>query len=572
MAGDHRAGILGTALRRRWRIVAAAAALGLLLGTALALGSTAGHRSTATIFLNPLVGNPYSPETAPGRQDRLTAFETEAALVRTEVVGSAAAEATGGAIAPDAYRDVDVTVPSNSQMLRIAYTAPDPQVAQRGAQAFAEAYLQERENKAEQTAEREAARLQRQVDATAKSLNEASEALKATDEGDASRLLLQQQVTVYANEIASLQFQISEARTGSVVAGDVITPAETASSAGLHPALKLGAGLLAGLVVGLGVALWRERNDDRLHSPVDVTDLGVGPVLTVVPTRSGASLDEPAGEPLRVLRTAVLAEVPADGAAGCVVALGAVEPSLDAACVGLAAGLAGSVERTGRRVVLVVADPDAARGAGWAHEGKGLSDVLMSARARRSIPAPTEALVEHRPGLLVLAPGTAAAEARDLYQGEVLRAELDRLRSICDLVVVAAPAVSTSVGQALAMASDATVLVAGLQRTRHDDLLDAEGGLDMRHVRVLGVALLEPAPARTAGRARPEAMSTTTGVPAPSAGSGSAVRPRGPGSATAASTTTGGAVPARGQASDVDHAAAVGEAGTVQAAGGARRA
>jgi succinoglycan biosynthesis transport protein ExoP len=99
------------------------------------------YSATAVVFLNPLTGNPYTPETSTLRSDQLVALETEAALVSTSTVGERANEVADGALPDEPEDAVTVVVPSNSQVLRVSYRADSAELARLGAQSFADAYL-----------------------------------------------------------------------------------------------------------------------------------------------------------------------------------------------------------------------------------------------------------------------------------------------------------------------------------------------------------------------------------------------------------------------------------------------
>jgi polysaccharide biosynthesis transport protein len=240
------------------------------------------------------------------------------------------------------------------------------------------------------------------------------------------------------------------------------------------------------------LAIWREHSDDRLHDPQDVVALGAGHVLAVLPssrppivgpgqTRATQHHAEAVDEGFRVLRTAVLSDLSDESS---VVSVSATSSDVDA--TGVAAGLADAVHRSGRTVVLVLAD---IRGAAPQPPGPGLFDLIRDLPGLAADQV-ADALSEVAPGLLVLGPGSASIESDDLVSSDVTGTLLKELRSRAELVVVAAPPAATAAGQALAIASDAAILVTRFEHSTHKDLLFSHDAMSYRHARVLGVAAI----------------------------------------------------------------------------------
>ena len=493
---EARPGITLVAVRRRWPWIVAVVLLGMLGGYVVSQQLPTTYTSTAVAFLNPLPGNPFSPTTSVARNDQLAALETEASLLQTTRLGDHAEEVAKGALPPEPESQLAVTVPSNSQVLRITYTGDTPDEARLGAQSFADAFLAYRQTNAQNEAAEQVKRLQAQFDTMQELLSSASSELADVDPDSAVAAQLEQQVQTYASTIAQLNVEISGITGSSQNPGQVISPASVPAAAdGFSPWFVVGAGILGALALAIAGAVWREHSDDRLRDPLDIAALGAGHVMATLPVsrptmnekghrrppaagRGGRGARE-VEEGFRVLRTAVLSNLTDPQS---VVAVSAVSRRVDG--VGVAVGLAQAVERSGRRVVLVLAD---AQGAAPQPPGPGLSDLLRESPMAAE-EAVSDVLHEVETGLLVLRPGSAPLDSDDLVSSNALRALLDRLRTRADLVVIAAPMAASATGQALAMASDAVVLVAEYGRTTHDDLLSASEALTDRHVRVLGVA------------------------------------------------------------------------------------
>src|SRR5699024_8253120 len=92
------------------------------------------YASSSLILLTPVPGNPLSPENASGNGSQLAvAMDTEAHLLPSTAVSKAVSEDLGRTT-PGVNEVLDVTVPSNTQMLEITYTAGSPERAEAGAQ------------------------------------------------------------------------------------------------------------------------------------------------------------------------------------------------------------------------------------------------------------------------------------------------------------------------------------------------------------------------------------------------------------------------------------------------------
>ncbi len=132
------------AVRHHPVIVIACLAVGALLGVLYAASLPATYTSTATVLVNPSVGNPFVPTPSSVRQDELTSLETEAQVARSaEVLGTVLGEYPT-VQASSLSHNLQIVVPPNSQTLAISYTAKDPVKSQLIANAVADAYLSNR--------------------------------------------------------------------------------------------------------------------------------------------------------------------------------------------------------------------------------------------------------------------------------------------------------------------------------------------------------------------------------------------------------------------------------------------
>ena len=123
-----RRGALQAALRHSAVLILVLAALGAVLDAAVGLRRAEDHTARASILVSPLTGNPFSPG---GRGDDLLNLETEAQLVSSDQVARAVAARIGDRVTTTAglLADLDVSVPPNTQILTLEYTASSDSVA-----------------------------------------------------------------------------------------------------------------------------------------------------------------------------------------------------------------------------------------------------------------------------------------------------------------------------------------------------------------------------------------------------------------------------------------------------------
>jgi capsular polysaccharide biosynthesis protein/Mrp family chromosome partitioning ATPase len=457
------------ALRRSALLIVVLALTGTALGIAAGLRRAEDHTARASILVSPLDGNPFYPS---GRGDDLINLETEAQLVRSDSVARATAERIGDpADASDMLSGLDVSVPTNTQILTIEYTAGSDAVAVRRAQGFAEAYLDFRKARSEDVTRAKTERIQSQINTQNKSLSELVSRANA-ETNPARKTLLNEQVGGVTSQIGQLQAQLAELQTGSVDPGQVITPAAVVSRSTLTALFTYAlAGTLLGLLLALAIVIVRARAENRIHHADDVEPSGL-PLLgsvsmdEVLDTNEGLVLLEDGeslqiGPGLQALRVAVLSgdrrrplrilySAAAEGARYPRTALGL---AYAAAASNLRTAL---VDATGDGEITTFLGLDTRR---------GFTDVL--AEDLKVEPA----LVPITGHLSVLPSGKPDPRADDLLTGPGVRTVFDDLAAAFDIVVVASRARNTPQSQALAMVTDVTVVEAVESQSRLGDLV-----------------------------------------------------------------------------------------------------
>ncbi|PDP89200.1 lipopolysaccharide biosynthesis protein [Glycomyces fuscus] len=555
-------------LRRRRRFVGAGVLGGLALAAAAVIGLPAAYTSVSAVQVQPSGMAEFTGE----RSGRLTGevnLDTEAQVLLSDDVSSAVAgtlaEGGAGPSVEELRERVEVSVPPNSSVLEISYSAGSPEAARAGAQAYADAYLELRRERVEGLIDSHLEALRGEQEARYEALAEA--AAESPEPGADARVeALRAEITELGNGISPLS-----ALAETVEPGRVITPAglpERASSP--VPALWLVGGAALGLVAGLLAAVVRDRLDPRLHDAEETGRIGAVPVLLDLSERVGRGQRSPGLLPdgdrrgQRVNEFAHLvrarlaagpapatAERPSEaagpagtGTGGAGVAasagraagagraggedglaelLGAGEAAVGRvllvtattpgrAGTATAVNLAASLARTGSETLLVCTDPrtDTVGELLGLPEGPGLAEALLEGED----PADLEVRPDVVPRLRVLRYGAPGLEAP--VQGTAMPELVGLLRSGAEYVVVAvAPVSERADAHALAGSADLMLPVVELGRTRRVDLTGLLVLADRFGVPVPGTAVLPRQPLAGPAPVAPPSAAPARGEEAP---------------------------------------------------------
>jgi succinoglycan biosynthesis transport protein ExoP len=254
-------------------------------------------------------------------------------------------------------------------------------------------------------------------------------------------------------------------------------------------------GLLAGLALGLVIALGSELGDRRIRGVAQVRRVLGVPLLAVVPR-------EFAGEPVTAAshpqsrrteayrRVRAMLQLRPDGGA---------PPSVLVTSAGrsegrtsLVANLAVAFGRAGRSVAVVEADlrdPGLAAALGL-EAGPGLADVLVG---RASLESALQPLPGER--VVVLTAGTVAETPGELLGSPAMGRVLSQLEDRVDVVLVdAPPALAVTDALPLAARAEGVVLTAQIGRTVVADLVRMVEELQRVGATLCGVVVLEAEP------------------------------------------------------------------------------
>jgi succinoglycan biosynthesis transport protein ExoP len=308
---------------------------------------------------------------------------------------------------------LSITVPVDSDLLLISFSDQNPQVAQSLAEGIAQAYVAYRT-----------------------SINQPTSARNAP----------------------------STPSTAGAVQAAVITDA-TLPTSPVSPdrLLIVGVAVILGLALGLGVVLIRDWMDDGLRGPLDLQTQANTPVLGQIPDinrmRRGVahglvmvnSPNSPVADAYLNLRTRVLQAAASRRSNTLLVTSPGSE---DKTTIG--ANLAAALAMSGRKVVLVCADPrwgnaDALFGLDG---GLGLTSLVQGDANLADALRGTEV-----PGLQLLPSGPASVDTASVSQSTAFQKLLRELQSEADFVVIDAPPVLASADTAALAELGAMILL-----------------------------------------------------------------------------------------------------------------
>ena len=507
--------------KRRWWAIALGLLVGLSAGYAFTATRGQQYTSTASVLVQP-VGT--DTEVANGRTSGPVNLDTEAQLVRSSAVEAKAHDLLRTSLSPeDLGEAVKVTVPANTSVLNIAFTADNPEGAQQGAHSFAEAYLAVRSDTAKGQVAARIKALQALIAGLAAQQKQYAGQLAALPPDSPDRSAAQAKLNNVNTQIDAANGQLIPLQTEQVNPGSIISDAQLPdSTSGPLGILAIASGLLLGLLFGLLLAFAIERADKRVRRSVDLEREFDVPVLVEVPTgpRTDFSVVQSThsrqGNAFSELRNVLVSLVSdreqiilvagaSDGPAGSIVA----------------ANLAVSLARMNLDTVLICADP-ASSGRQILDldpEAPGLSELLHGGLNVASL--------EQRPatghGLRVIPPGVEAELTSEATQVFLTEQAIRQFRHSARFVVIDAPPMSSgSQAQTLARLAHVTVLVVELGTTTHDQVLRAARLIDLVGTRSIGMVAMPRVPVRREKRSAPAPSAERATATATAAATGTA--------------------------------------------------
>lgn len=472
----------GEIIRRRWpwMLLCVLLGIGLALGAFFVLPKT--YRSTASVLVSP---SSQDTAVANGRTSSSLNLDTEAQIVTSSVVANLATQELGSKADPlDVVKNASVSVPSNSSVLDISYSASTPSAARDGAAAFAKAYLENRKNLGQAEIDAENATVQQRVADLGRTVLKIGQRLKSLPAGSAEHAYQSSRRDLILRQIEAINQQAVSVGSGTSRPGAIITdPQEPTTPYSPKLTLLLPSGLMAGLLLGVLLAFLLERRDRRVRDRRDLERLGLDPLSPeiVVPRRGEIAAPHDshhAAESMRMLRNALLAQM--RGPRGSVM----VAPvSKGDAGSSVALNLAATFARSGVQVILASLVSDVEHPVGSQESSAGLADVLQERARLDRVLRP----VDGEPGLRLLGPGRDGSLYSELVQSPRFTSLLAELAGRADVLVFDVPALSENAdAQGLAAQFDGVVLVASTKGSTLDDIVAGKEQLEHVNARIFG--------------------------------------------------------------------------------------
>ena len=501
--------------RRQLALIVAITLLGAAAAAAYTFRRTPVYESSASVLVRAITTNAFDPGS---RVDQQLNMFNQRQLAQSEPVAALAAKTLQTtATAAQLLEHVKVDVPANSQILRVRYQDTVPLTAQRGADAFAKAYLTSREADARAQATTSQKSLQKDIARFQKQASAAEKQIADPDADSATRQAAQAKLAAANNRLDQLLSQLSGFQSLDFTPGTVIAAAGLpATPASPNNRLDIGIGLLVGLFLGVVLAFVRDRTDDRLRGREDLAERLDRPVLATIPPlskrvrqegklrwkrRSRNSLvtleqpNSPAAESYRTLRTrmARLASQ-LDINSVMVVSAGVGEGKSTTA-----ANLAVVLAETGKDVLLVSADLRRPR----VHQffslqnKSGLSNLLTDGTPPDKRKGPVadgkqmaSELWSVAPNLWVVLSGPLPPHPSALMDSDSMRQFLKEQRDLFDFIVLdCPPALVVADSMALAPLADAVLVVADAKESDRDMVSRLKEELEQVGGKIVGAVL-----------------------------------------------------------------------------------
>jgi capsular exopolysaccharide synthesis family protein len=265
-------------------------------------------------------------------------------------------------------------------------------------------------------------------------------------------------------------------------------PAASSSPVKPKRSLNLIAGLLLGVLLGIGLAWLRDLLQPGIRSADEAAALLGVPVLASIPLRPQLSSEDPVlPEAYEVLHTNLFFAMRNQGLR--IVTL--VGPNPQVGKTSAVEGLANVAAPGGRNVLIVDGDMRAGALSGRFRQGlhAGMVELLQGTVDL------DEALVSLGPGLSLLPTRPSLINPPSLLSGSRMRAVTAELRERFDIVLIDSPPITgLADGLILASLSDAVVVVIRAGLTKPADLTNAAASLHQSQTPIAGLVVFEERP------------------------------------------------------------------------------
>lgn len=493
---------LGILKSRKWTILVVTA---VVIASALLLSyrQTPLYQAEARVLVNPLPTATVT--TLPSQLSPPVNLQTEKEIVGSVPVAELVAEELDVADPVELLDDLEVEALADTEVLVVKYTSPDARVAARAANSFADNYIRFRVRQALESVITARSSVEDRIDATRDNLEGLAQRIERARKAEDDSLVstLETERTALIARLGVLQERLEGVQTEESVrlaAGDVIEPATrpAAPSSPDHVVNGLLAAI-AGIVLGTGLAFFRERLDDKFRGRADIERALDAPVLAAVPkfrpARGAAKpfelmvAAEPKGtasEAYRTLRTSVQFIASQQGIRSLLI----TSPSAGEGKTSTTSNLGAALAQAGKRVILLSADmrrPTLERFFGVRNRN-GLSTWLLGEDVDED---PMSLLQDSNvPNLRILACGPVPSNPAELLASPRLARLLNELELNADMVLVDSPPV-LPVADAAILASHVggSILVVDAAASHRSATLHAKEALERVGTGVIGTVL-----------------------------------------------------------------------------------
>lgn len=442
-------------IRERWWLVTLTTLVAVAAAVAYAALAPKTYQAEADLLITPVSAGDAATAglgLLTESNDPTQTISTAARLISSNEVGARALQRLGRPGRPeDVFRDVAVEPVAQSNLVAVRATAASPRGAADLATAVARAATEVRTRQ-----------LRLQVDALIPTLERQVAALPPADRAGPDTL---------GARLSNLRIL----RTGDDPTIRLATAATAPDSPkSPRPKLALVAGLLGGLILGIGAAFASQALDSRLRREEQVAELFRLPVLGRIPRavrRPGAAplgadrLSRPAVEAFRTLRATVMATVGEHAQSVLVTSSGSGEGKTTTAL-----NLAHALSLTGAKVILIEADvrrPMLGATLG-ARPTTGIASVLEDARPVAEALTTMPAYGENLRFLLAERP---IPEFADRLGPAVASRMLEEAEQHAKFVVIDSPPLTEVIDALpLAQAADAVLIVVRFGKSRMNRL------------------------------------------------------------------------------------------------------
>lgn len=267
-------GLYARVLRRGMPLILLPALLAAALGWAIGALVAPAYSAHTRVLVTQITG--LTQVSGQRTVDPGLNLDTEAQLVTSNSVAQPVGDQLGLA-SWQVRRKTAVTVPPNSAVLLITYTDSTPARAVTGADGLGRGYLAQRTASAEAIRTETARQIGEDLISARAAAVSAQDRAEKTKAGTVDATLAQLDVQAKLDRITTLQASLDALAAVNTTGGRIIESARqpTGPSVPNKPLLIVSLGAL-GLLLGLSLALLRERSDSALRSASDVRrELGV---------------------------------------------------------------------------------------------------------------------------------------------------------------------------------------------------------------------------------------------------------------------------------------------------------